>query len=327
MIRLSWVVFLHAAILSAESITIELLATRLQFPPLAISAVSIPIAGAMLLLLMRAVSVFPATPSSLPLSPRGRSRTDIFSNGWKLLVPGSAFLAAGVFAWYDSVSRIGASKEGLLAGPIETVIVLLLARLLLGERFGRAQAAGVVLALGGFFMTAMSGGSPIAAQDHQLFTLGDAEAVLSAASFAAGVIFMGRLARSHRAIEVTGASLLVSGLILFAALWTTEPMLPSLFSTQNLGILAAFSLMPMAAALSYVVGLARIGASLTSTIASFSILLTVVLQLAMMQLGIDIILPASISLAVAGGALGVLGIYIIHRSGRQAPAAAGGDKA
>jgi hypothetical protein len=47
LIRLSLgAVFLHAAILSAESIVIELLATRLQFPPLAISATSIPLAVA-----------------------------------------------------------------------------------------------------------------------------------------------------------------------------------------------------------------------------------------------------------------------------------------
>lgn len=81
--------------------------------------------------------------------------------------------------------------------------------------------------------------------------------------------------------------------------------------------MALFSLLPLSAALTYVIGLSRIGASLTSTIASFSILLTVVFQLALLTLDVQVILPANIPLAVAGGALRVFGIYLIHRTNNR----------
>ena len=51
MIRLSWVVSLHAALLSIESIVIEMLTAQLQLEPLVIAANSIPVAGAALLLI------------------------------------------------------------------------------------------------------------------------------------------------------------------------------------------------------------------------------------------------------------------------------------
>ena len=51
MIRLSWVVFLHAALLSIESIVIEMLTVQLQLEPLVIAANSIPVAGVALLLI------------------------------------------------------------------------------------------------------------------------------------------------------------------------------------------------------------------------------------------------------------------------------------
>jgi hypothetical protein len=75
-------------------------------------------------------------------------------------------------------------------------------------------------------------------------------------------------------------------------------------------------MLPLSAALSYVVGLVRIGASLTSTIGSFSILLTVVFQLVLVSLGFKMLLPPNISLVVVGGILGVFGIYLIHKVDR-----------
>ena len=69
--------------------------------------------------------------------------------------------------------------------------------------------------------------------------------------------------------------------------------------------------------LTYVLGLVRIGASLTSTIGSLSILLTLIFQLLLIWVGIKMLLPPNIPLAVAGGTLGVLGIYVIHSVDRR----------
>ena len=65
-------------------------------------------------------------------------------------------------------------------------------------------------------------------------------------------------------------------------------------------------------ALLYVVGLNRIGASLTSTIASSNILFTLFFQLLSRGIGIRTNIPENILLAVVGGALGVFGINLIH---------------
>ncbi|MCI0560687.1 MAG: DMT family transporter [Nitrososphaera sp.] len=269
------------------------MSTQLQIAPLVIAGNSIIIAGAALLL--------------ITAGKEGRTAFSII-RAWKYLIPASLLFAVGVFTWYDSVTRVGASKEGLLAGPLETIIILLLARAFLKERLSRIQTAGVTIALAGFFATVLS-----ASMAEIVITWGDIEAVISAATFGAGIIFITKLTASHSALQVTGASLFISGLILAALLWTDPPVLTPL----NWAFLLAFSVLPLSAAFTYVVGLSRIGASMTSTIGSFSILLTVLFQLVMFLFGIEVILPSHIPLAILGGALGVLGIYLIHRRERN----------
>lgn len=289
MIRLSWVVFVHAALLSIESIAVEIMTVHLQLDPLVITANSIPLAGAVLLLIV--------------FGSEKKKGVDVFRS-WKYLLPGSMLLAAGVYAWYDSVGRVGASKEGLLSGPLETIAILFLARAFLAEKLTRLQLVGVTIALAGFFATVLSSGL------DTLITFGDLEAMLSAAAFGSGIIFITKLTKTHPAEAVTASSLLISGLILAAVLWTSQQA-PAI-SAQDWAALLLFSLLPLTAAMTYIVGLSRIGASLTSVIGAFSILLTVAFQLALLWLNVDVILPANIALAVAGGIMGVFGIYLIH---------------
>jgi len=228
------------------------------------------------------------------------------------LLSGSAFLAAAVFLWYDSVTRVGASKEGLLAGPLETVVVLILAWLFLKEKLRKRQLAGVMIALSGFVAAVSSSPSHLNLLLSIPLTLGDFEAILSAFTFAAGVILMTKLVQRHSSIEVSGASLLISGLILATILILRTPSLSSSLSSVDWIFLVLFSLVPLFAALLYVVGLSRIGASLTSTIASSNILFTLLFQLLFRGFGIRTNVPENILLAVIGGALGVFGIYLIH---------------
>ena len=291
MIRLSWVVFVHAVLLSAESVVIELLTTRLAISPLVIAGNSIMIAGAVLIAISAA---------------NNKKQTISIFRAWKYLVPASILIAIGVYFWYDSVTNVGASKEGLLAGPLEVVVILILARVLLSERLGRIQTAGAATALLGFFAAVLSAGSV-----ELLLTWGDVEAVLSAVSFGTGIIFVTRLTRKHSALQVTGASLFISGLFLAAILWTSAPTI----AASDWTILLAFSILPLAAALTYVYGLARIGASMTSVIGSFSILLTILFQVGLLVFDVDVILPSNIPLAILGGSLGILGIYLVHRKG------------
>jgi drug/metabolite transporter (DMT)-like permease len=223
----------------------------------------------------------------------------------------SVFLAAAVFLWYDSISRVGASKEGLLAGPLETIIVLILAWLLLKEKLRKTQLVGVIIALLGFFATVSSRSFDLSTILPLVITFGDLEAILSAVAFAGGVIVMTKLVKRHTTIEVTGASLLISGLIL-AILLILSTSHTSIPTVPEWIFLISFSIFPLAGALLYVIGLDRIGASLTSTIASSNILFTLFLQLLFKGLGVNVNLPENILLALIGGALGLFGIYLLH---------------
>jgi drug/metabolite transporter (DMT)-like permease len=131
---------------------------------------------------------------------------------------------------------------------------------------------------------------------------------MSAVAFGTGVILVAKLARTHSALHISGASLLISGAILAAILWSS----PQTIAPSGWLAIVAFALLPLLAALTYVMGLARIGASMTSVIASFSILLTILFQLILVSFGVEVILPSNILLAALGGALGILGIYLIH---------------
>jgi drug/metabolite transporter (DMT)-like permease len=299
-----------------------------------LSAISITLAGIMLLL----VATF----------FMGRRETAIlFSKSWKSLILACFSLAVGIFTWYDSISRIGASKEVLIAGPLEIVVIVVLARIFLNEKLNRIQIIGIGLALIGFFMAVASNVAvndvhsdsietlitSLPASTTITITFGDIEAILSAFGFAIGVLFLTKLVSMHSSIEVAGTSLLVSGLILvgFMVMFLNESPLQksmmyeksSVFLQQQkqliitIVVLILFSLLPFIGSLCYSAGLSRIGASITATIGSSSILITLLIQIMLKELlGIRINLPENMFLATLGGVLGFLGIYIIHMHNR-----------
>lgn len=335
LIRKSWVVFVYAITISLESIIIEYLTTysSLRFSPIILSAVSITFAGIMLLLV--AAYVFKRT----------KKIAFLFAKSWKNLILASLSLSFGIFTWYDSINRIGASKEVLIAGPLEIVIIVLLARLFLKERLNRFHFIGIGIALLGFCMAVASDTNFVASDDThrsitgvspaiaksppisvRIISFGDIEAILSAMGFAGGVIFLTKLTTISSSLEVAGASMLTSGLILVGFMVVgimsyaaDNEILPSkeIFALGqplvfSIVVFLFFSLLPFIGSLSYSTGLSRIGASLTSTIGSSSILVTVMLQLMLREFGINTHLPENIFLAIFGGVAGFLGIYVIH---------------
>jgi drug/metabolite transporter (DMT)-like permease len=285
-----------------------------------LSAISITLAGTMLSLV-----------AAFFMKKKGIST--LFSKSWKNLILACFLLAIGIFTWYDSISRIGASKEALIAGPLEIVIIVVLARIFLNENLDKIQVIGIVLALIGFLMAVASDAGDVLDDDSigtlaspsTLITFGDIEAIFSALGFAIGVLFLTKLVSIHSSIEVAGASMLVSGLILVAFmigfLHESQEILSSSawgssFQQQPLIItiiiLLLFSFLPFIGSLCYTTGLSKIGASITATIGSSSILITVLIQIILKELGITSNLPENIFLAILGGVLGFLGIYVIH---------------
>lgn len=286
-----------------------------------LSAISITLAGIMLSL----IAVF---------FMKKKGISTLFSKSWKNLILASFLLAIGIFTWYDSISRIGASKEALIAGPLEIVIIVVLARIFLNENLDRIQVIGIVLALIGFLMAIASDAGDVLDDDSigtvitspsTLITFGDIEAIFSALGFAIGVLFLTKLVSIHSSIEVAGASMLVSGLILVAfmigflhesqeilsssAWWSSFQKQPLIITII---ILLLFSFLPFIGSLCYTTGLSKIGASITATIGSSTILITILIQIILKELGITSNLPEDIFLAILGGVLGFLGIYVIH---------------
>jgi drug/metabolite transporter (DMT)-like permease len=265
----------------------------------------------------------------------------LFSKSWKNLLLACFLLALGVFTWYDSISRIGASKEILIAGPLEIVIIVVLAQIFLNEKLDRIQVIGIVLALIGFFMAVASDAGDLLDESMKtevitylspstIITFGDIEAILSAFGFAIGVLFLTKLVSIHSSIEVAGSSMLVAGLILvgfmvgflhdsleMSSAWGfSSPQQPL---TITFILLILFSLVPFIGSLCYSTGLSRIGASITATIGSSSILITILIQIMLKEFGIAINLPQNIFLAILGGVLGFLGIYVIHMHNNYLP--------
>jgi drug/metabolite transporter (DMT)-like permease len=325
----SWIVFVYAFAISVESIIIEYLTTSfLQFSPIMLSATSITLAGIMLLIV---AAFFFKRNKEIPI---------LFTKSWKILILASSSLALGIFTWYDSINRIGASKEALIAGPIEIVIIVVLARIFLNERLNRFQTIGIGIGLMGFFMALASDVDIVFSNNNgvnttltsvssllSIISFGDIEAILSALGFAIGVLFLSKLILNYSSIEVAGASMFTSGLLLAGILvvglffYNTVPLISSpheLALTRQASliviviILLLFSLIPFIGSLSYSSGLGRIGASLTATIGSSSILITMVIQMMLKELGFASHLPQNIYLAFLGGVTGFLGVYLIH---------------
>lgn len=308
MIKRSWIVFLFAFVLSIESILIEYLTRLLGISPLSISAFSIAMSGTLLLLLSILFT---------------KKKFSIFQS-WKDFIPASIFLSIGIFTWYDAVSRIGASKESLLSGPMETIAILFLARLFLHERLNKVQFTGVAVAITGFVIVLLSDNSvvdnsigvPILSVNFELFQFsiefGDIEAVFSAIFFALAVFFFTRLSTRHSPVEISGMCLLISGSILIVIMIIFSPELSFQLLVSYWYIFFIFSLLPLIGTILYVEGLKRIGASLTSTIASSRILLTLIIQIILTHLAIQNTLPDNVILALFGGTLGIFGIFIIH---------------
>jgi drug/metabolite transporter (DMT)-like permease len=315
--------YIYAITISIESILIEYITTTfLQITPILLSAISITLAGSMLLL----VALF--------LNKR-KEIFRLFLKSWKDLIFASFFLAVGILAWYDSINRIGASKELLIAGPLEIVIIVILARFFLNEKLDRIQVAGIVLALTGLIISLVSDiGTDILDSTHmvvgsplysELVTFGDIEAILSALGFGIGVLFLTKLLTVHKPIESAGASMTVSGIILlgFMVALSHESLQIASVSERSLSqqpdvlmntiiILSLFALLPFIGSLSYSTGISRIGPSITATIGSSSILITVIIQIMLRQFGITSNLPENIFLAIIGGIIGFIGIYVIH---------------
>jgi drug/metabolite transporter (DMT)-like permease len=289
----NWVTLISTAAFSIEAVLVELLYVMASIPTLAIAAGSMPIAGAMVLIINGFVF---------------RNKFTIFKgNGWKMLIVGGALFTAADFMWFDSVDRIGSGKTMLLTIPAEEVFIVLLAIVFLAERMLKLQLVGIGVAIVGFTISAASNVSGNGVH----FQIGDLEAILSATFNALAITLFAKLIVRYNPTEVSGWIMLISGLVINAIQYTFYP--PHL-SVIDWLYLIGFSFIALAAFTLYNVSMKRIGSSMTSIITSTSLILTVVIQLAMVPFGIALTLPSNLALALLGGGISVAGICISSKA-------------
>jgi drug/metabolite transporter (DMT)-like permease len=289
----NWVTLISTAAFSIEAVLVELLYVMASIPTLAIAAGSMPIAGAMVLIINGFVF---------------RNKFTIFKgNGWKMLIVGGALFTAADFMWFDSVDRIGSGKTMLLTIPAEEVFIVLLAIVFLAERMLKLQLVGIGVAIVGFTISAASNVSGNGVH----FQIGDLEAILSATFNALAITLFAKLIVRYNPTEVSGWIMLISGLVINAIQYTFYP--PHL-SVIDWLYLIGFSFIALAAFTLYNVSMKRIGSSMTSIITSTSLILTVIIQLAMVPFGIALTLPSNLALALLGGGISVAGICISSKA-------------
>jgi drug/metabolite transporter (DMT)-like permease len=237
-----------------------------------------------------------------------RKKFTIFKgNGWKILLVGGALFTAADFLWFNSVDKIGSGKTMLLTIPAEDVFIVLLAVVFLAERMRKLQLLGIGVAIVGITISAASNVSDNGVQ----FQIGDLQAILSAMCNAFSILLFAKLIVRYNPIEVSGWIMLMSGLVFNAVQYTFYP--PHL-SVIDWLYLIGFSFIALAAFTLYNVSMKRIGTSMTSIITSSSLVLTVVIQLAIVPFGIAFSLPSNLILALLGGGISIVGICISSKA-------------
>jgi len=231
---------------------------------------------------------------------------------WATVVVGAVCIyTLGYLAAFNAIGLIGAGKMALL-GQLETVFILTLAILFLGERLSVRRSMAGVFTLAGALVINFD---PQALQ--LTLSWGEVLAVLAPLSVAAGVIVLKPLLDIADARWVTGFAFLFG--FLFMA-----PLIPFTNSRSELGwaALVVIAIMGMTrgwAWLAYNVSLRHIGVSRSAIIFLSFAFFTVVLQAIVARLGptLGLRLPTNLLVAMIGGGLVAIGIIILQTDPAQ----------
>lgn len=288
------IVVFSALVVAFESVGVEAAINTFGIGSFVVSAVPSIVAGLAL------ISAAPA--------PSRRVAADLGRRGWLFMLATSVFIAFGVLLWFDAVGRIGASKEAILGGgSSEVLFIVLLSAVFLGERLNRREVTGSALVLLGVFIVLAN------AETFSLdIGLGEAEAIVSSFLLAVSVVMTAVLLRSHRLVPVSGIEMLLSGGLLLAM---GAPLgLLSWPGATGLLVLLGLGCFPAVGILTYNAGLPKIGASLTSVLFALVGIMTVGVQLLVLAAvpGAEMILPRSLPLALLGGVVAFLGVYLLN---------------
>ncbi len=290
------VVLVSAVVVAFESVAVEGAINTAHIDVFLVSAIPPIIGGAILLGIQ-------------PTKTRTFSR-NLGASGWAKMVVLGALVGAGVLLWFDAVSRIGASKEAILGGgSSEVLFVVLLSAMFLSERLRRLEAFGSALVLIGVFLVLVNYARGVT------LTLGNGEieAIGSSLILGGSVVYTTHLLHDYDLTRLSGLELLFSGMVVLG----TGAVLGKLTWPSDMagwGVLLLIGLFPAVGLGTYNSSLPRIGAALTSVLFALNGILTVGVQLLVLAFvpGAQLILPQSVPLAVLGGAIAFVGVYLLN---------------
>lgn len=232
-------------------------------------------------------------------------------HGWLIMLGLCAFAAAGVLLWFDAVGKIGASKEAILGGgSSEVLFVVILSAVFLSERLSLMEGIGSLLVILGVLVVLTNIDSV-----GLTLGLGEVEAIVSSLLLGISVVMTTSLLKTHDLTPLSGIELFVTGIIVLV--FGVAADLIVLPEPSAWIILVLLGLFPAVGLLAYNAPLPKIGASLTSVLFSLTGIMTVGVQLLILFVApdADIKLPQSVALAIIGGSIAFVGVYLLNKKG------------
>lgn len=289
------VILLSALVVAFESIAVEGALNIADIDIFLVSSMPSIIGGLIL------ISIYPRGTVAFSRSLGRR--------GWLIMLCLCSIIAAGVLLWFDAVGRIGASKEAILGGgSSEVLFVIILSAIFLSERLSLMEGVGSVMIIVGVFVVL----TDIESASLTL-GLGEIEAIVSSLFLGTAVVVTTALLKTHDLTPLSGVELLISGMIVMAfGIATGLVVFPKLSAWL---ILIPLGLFPAVGLLTYNAPLPKIGASLTSVLFALNGIFTVGVQLLILLIvpEADLKLPQNVLLAVFGGVIAFVGVYLLNR--------------
>jgi len=246
----------------------------------------------------------------IAVAPQGTSAFSkgLGRRGWLWMTALCGLSAVGAFMWFDAVGRIGAGKEALLGGgSSEVLFIVVLSAVFLRERLTKLEIVGSLLVVLGVVVV-------LANAEGISFTVGvgEIEAIVSSLLLGTSVIIATYLLYTNDLTVLSGVQLLYGGalILVFSAVL-------GMASYPDIGgwlLLLAMGIMPAVGLWTYNAGLPKIGASLTSILFALCGVMTVGIQLIVKGIfpDADIQRPENLALAILGGAVAFIGIYLLN---------------
>ena len=237
----------------------------------------------------------------------------------RFIVAAFALYVAGMVLAFIAIGMIGAGKSALIS-RLEALFVVGLAVLILGERWSARRWVASFIALAGTLLVNFD------PQSWQLtLGLGEVLTLTAALVFAGGIVIIKPLLDRYDGQLLTGSAMLVACVFLVPFCFFLDVLPGQVEAGETasetlgwlaLGILILMSLLRGISWSTYIIAMRYIGASRCAILFLTTAFFTVGLQVGVDAIapGLGLQVPPNLLPAIAGGALIILGIFILQRS-------------